>query len=149
LNHRLIDIKIASWRRFTIKLQDLVGKNLSHSNFMNSEFEFVRSPHFAMSDDAITFLNRATETAWQLYWDKGKLMINVPNHSFQIFPDNLTRFRPVNSLIELEFEFKQSASNYPCFMHIYAKSIKRATFEAVNSDQLDISSLATHLLANK
>ncbi|MES1024362.1 hypothetical protein ABN584_15845 [Gloeocapsa sp. BRSZ] len=116
---------------------------------MNSEFEFVKSPHFVISGDAITFLNRATETAWQLYLDEGKLMIDVPNHSFQIFPNNLTRFRPVNSLIELEFEFEQSASNYPCFMHIYAKGIKRATFEAVNSNQLDIPSLATHLLANK
>ncbi|PIG92198.1 hypothetical protein [Gloeocapsopsis sp. IPPAS B-1203] len=99
---------------------------------MNSESKFVEPPKMEFPNHDITFLNQVTETVWQLFFKEGKLMVDVPNYSFQIAPDNLNKFRPVNSLVNLEFEFEQPLKNHYFLMHIYAKGIKRATFKAIN-----------------
>lgn len=74
------------------------------------------------------FLNPKTGNAWELYMQDGELIIAVPNFSFQISPSTGSRFRPVNTLINLEIEFEKPGQHTSLRMHIYAKSIKRATF---------------------
>lgn len=74
------------------------------------------------------FLNPKTGNAWELYVQDGKLIVEVPNFSFQIFPSSPTRFKPVNTLINLEIEFEKLTARKSLQMHIYAKGIKRATF---------------------
>jgi hypothetical protein len=74
------------------------------------------------------FLNPKTGTSWELYIQDGELIVEVPNFSFQISPSSKTRFRPVNTLINLEIEFQKLSKHKSLCMHIYAKGIKRATF---------------------
>lgn len=74
------------------------------------------------------FLNPKTGNAWKLYIQDGKLIIEVPNFSFQISPSSKTRFRPVNPLINLEIEFEKPNPHRALCMHIYTKDIRRATF---------------------
>lgn len=74
------------------------------------------------------FLNPKTGNVWELYIQDGELIIEVPNFSFQIFPSSQTRFRPTNTLIDLEFEFEKPSQQRALCIHIYAKGIKRATF---------------------
>ena len=74
------------------------------------------------------FLNPKTGTAWELYIQGEELIIEVPNFSFQISPSSPTRFKPVNTLINLEIEFEKPSQRTSLRMHVYAKNIKRATF---------------------
>ncbi len=74
------------------------------------------------------FLNPKTGNVWELYIQDGELIIVVPNFSFQISPSSKSRFRPVNTLIDLEIEFEKPGQHTSLLMHVYAKSIKRATF---------------------
>lgn len=78
------------------------------------------------------FLNPKTGNAWELYIKNGELIVEVPNFSFQIYPSSKTRFRPVNPLIKLEIEFEKLSQHRPLYMHIYAKGIRRATFNFIN-----------------
>ncbi len=74
------------------------------------------------------FLNPQTGSAWELYIQDGELMVEVPNFSFQISPLSATKFRPANTLVNLEFEFEQPIQHRRLRLHVYAKGIKRATF---------------------
>ena len=74
------------------------------------------------------FLNPKTGNVWSLYMQDSKLMIEVPNFNFQISPLSATKFRPVNTLVNLEFEFEQPIQQRRLRLHVYAKGIKRATF---------------------
>ena len=74
------------------------------------------------------FLNPKTGNAWELYVQDGKLIVEVPNFSFQISPSSPTRFKPVNTSINLEIEFEKPNPPKSLKMHVYAKGIKRATF---------------------
>jgi len=77
------------------------------------------------------FLNPVTEAVWSLSIKDKKLTIDVPNFSFQLSPLNSTKFRPVDPSINLEFEFETPSQSHSCLMHIYAKGIKRASFQAL------------------
>lgn len=74
------------------------------------------------------FLNPRTGNTWELYTQDGELMVEVPNFSFRISPSSKTKFKPVNTLINLEIEFEKPIQHRTLCMHIYAKGIKRATF---------------------
>ena len=74
------------------------------------------------------FLNSKTGNVGELYIQDRELIVKVPNFSFQISPSSKTRFRPVNTLINLEIEFEKLSYHRALSMHIYAKGIKRATF---------------------
>lgn len=74
------------------------------------------------------FLNPKTGNTWELYMQNGKLIVEVPGFSFQISPSSKNRFRPVNTLINLEIEFEKPSRHRDLRMHIYAKGIRRATF---------------------
>jgi len=74
------------------------------------------------------FLNPKTGSAWKLYIQDGKLMVEVPNFSFQISRSSKTRFRPVNTLINLEIELEKQNQHRALCMRVYTKGIKRATF---------------------
>lgn len=74
------------------------------------------------------FLNPKTGNTWELYIQDGEMIVEVPNFSFQISPSSKTRFRPVNTLINLEIEFEKPSQHRDLRMHIYAKGIRRATF---------------------
>jgi hypothetical protein len=67
------------------------------------------------------FLNPKTGNAWKLYIQDEKLMVEVPNFSFQVSPSSKTRFRPVNTLINLEIEFEKPNQHRALCMRVYAK----------------------------
>lgn len=72
--------------------------------------------------------NSATSTIWELSAKDGQLIVNVPNFSFQISPISETKFRPVDTLINLDIQFETRGPNEPLLMHLFAKGIQRATF---------------------
>lgn len=78
--------------------------------------------------EAGVFINPKTGNAWEVYLKDGELFIEVPNFRFQVSPSRSNRFRPVNTLINLEIEFEKPNQNSSLQMHVYAKGIKRATF---------------------
>ena len=80
---------------------------------------------------AMLLFNPATGGIWELSVQNGKIVIDVPHFSFQIASNSTSKFRPVNPLINLEFEFEKQQQRQPLLMHIYAKGIKRATFKAL------------------
>lgn len=91
---------------------------------------FIELPEQEIESKSGIFLNPKTGYVWELSIKDGKLMVDVPNFSFQIAPLSSTKFRPVNTQINLEFEFEKQDQNAPLLMHVYAKGIQRATFEA-------------------
>lgn len=98
---------------------------------MSSSPDFIELPDQEISAKTGVFLNPATGMVWELFIKDGKLMVDVPNFSFQISPLSPTKFRPVNTLLNLEIEFEKSHQNNPLLMHLYAKGRQRATFEAL------------------
>lgn len=74
--------------------------------------------------------NPITGAVWQLSVEDGRLIVNVPNFSFQIFPSSPTEFRPVNTAVNLDIQFEKLDQNQRFLMHVLAKGIRRATFEA-------------------
>jgi len=97
-------------------------------NTLNTSFEF-ESKQEAETKTGF-FRNPITGTVWELSIKDEKLMVDVPNFTFQVEPLSLTKFIPVNTLVKLEIEFEKHSQNQPLLMHLYAKGIKRATFEA-------------------
>jgi hypothetical protein len=82
------------------------------------------------------FLNLKTGSVWSLVLNEAELLVEVPHFSFKLAPLSRTKFRPVNPIIKLEFEFENNDSRNsllinPWLMHIYAKDVRRATFEAL------------------
>lgn len=76
--------------------------------------------------------NSASITIWELSVKDGKLMVHVPNFSFQISPISETNFRPVDTLINLDIQFETRGQDDPLLMHLFAKGIRRATFFHLN-----------------
>ena len=74
------------------------------------------------------FFNLKRRIIWELYIQDGELIVKVHNFSFQITPSSKSKFRPVNTLINLEIEFEKLSPFGYLNMHIYAKGRKRATF---------------------
>ena len=97
---------------------------------MTSSPKFIKLSNQEVKAKTGVFLNRVTGSVWQLFLEDEKLMVIVPNFRFQICPLNPNMFIPVDTDVNLEFEF-ESRPNDPLFMNLYAKSIKRATFEAL------------------
>jgi hypothetical protein len=95
---------------------------------MGNSFSLIELIDRELEAKTGVFLNPKTGTAWELYIQEDKLLIEVPNFSFQISPSSPTRFKPVNTLINLEIEFEKPNRHNSLSMHIYAKTIKRATF---------------------
>ena len=98
---------------------------------MSSSPKFIKLSEQEVKAKTGVFLNRVTGSIWQLFLEDEKIMVMVPNLRFQICPLSPNIFIPVNTSINLEFEFEKSQPNNPLFMHLYAKGIKRATFEAL------------------
>jgi hypothetical protein len=92
---------------------------------------FIELPEQEVQAKTGVFQNPATGALWKLFIREGKLLVEVPNFSFQISPLSHRRFRPVNTQVNLEFEFEEPCQNKPLLLHIYAKGINRATFEAL------------------
>ena len=80
------------------------------------------------------FLNPQTGVAWKLYVKNRKLLVDVPNFSFELLPVSNTRFIPINTQVNLEFEFEKPPVKNHLLLHVYAKGIKRATFETSQVD---------------
>jgi len=95
---------------------------------MNQSSSFIELVQQEVEAKTGVFLNPQTGSAWKLYVRNEELIIEVPNFSFQISPLSATKFRPVNTLVNLEFEFEQPIQARRLRLHVYAKGIKRATF---------------------
>ena len=80
------------------------------------------------------FLNSQTGVAWKLYVKNRKLLVDVPNFNFELLPVSNTRFIPINTQVNLEFEFEKPPVRNHLLLHVYAKGIKRATFETSQVD---------------
>ncbi len=95
---------------------------------MNNSSSLVKLIDRELEAKTGVFLNPKTGNVWELFVQDGALIVEVPNFSFQISPSSETRFRPANTLINLEMEFEKPSQPSSLLMHIYAKGIKRATF---------------------
>ena len=98
---------------------------------MSNSPNLVEFPNFAVSAPTGIFLNPLTGSIWELLVIEAKLRVDVPNFSFQLAPISPTRFKPVNCLVNLEFAFENPHPHNYWLLHIYAKGIKRATFQAI------------------
>ena len=107
-----------------------MGKMFNNPVIRNSKHEALVLQDWKVSDKTGIFHNSVTGTDWQLSIRDDKFMVDVPNFNFQLSPISENKFIPVSSEIALEFEFEQSESSDRWIMNIYAKGIKRATFEA-------------------
>ncbi|KJH73313.1 hypothetical protein [Aliterella atlantica] len=94
---------------------------------MNLKREFTIFQEIKNTGKTTSFYNSVTGTTWQLSVRDEKLVVDVPNFTFQLSPSSTYKFRAINLEIDLDFEFEQRDR---CTMNIYAKGIKRATFEA-------------------
>jgi hypothetical protein len=74
---------------------------------MSNSFSLVELVNQELEAKTGVFLNPKTGNVWELYIKDGELIIEVPNFSFQISLASKTRFRPVNTLIDLEIEFEK------------------------------------------
>lgn len=95
---------------------------------MNNSFNLIELLDQKLESKPSVFLNPKTGNVWSLYMQDDKLMVEVPNFTFQIYPLSATKFRPVNTLVNLELEFEQPIQHRRLRLHVYAKEIKRATF---------------------
>jgi hypothetical protein len=95
---------------------------------MNNSSSVIELVNQELEDKTGVFLNPKTGNVWQLYMQNGELIVEVPNYSFQISPLSATKFRPVNTLVNLDLEFEKPSQQRSVRMHVYAKGIKRATF---------------------
>lgn len=98
---------------------------------MNLNSELATFPWRQVLSQSNNFVNPLTGTVWQLSVEKDIISIDVPNYNFKISPISSNKFKPLSPTIKLEFEFEQPDHSKSCVMHIYAKGIKRASFEAV------------------
>ena len=101
---------------------------VEESRIENGLDSFMKSEQEIKAKTGI-FLNPETGQVWEVSIKEGKLLVDVPNFSFEISPASHTRFKPVHTQIDLEFEF-EPCQNQPLLLHVYAKGIKRATFIA-------------------
>lgn len=92
---------------------------------------FIELPEKEVEAKTGVFHNPATGAMWKLSRQNEKLMVDVPNFSFQIAPLSETKFLPVHALMKIEIEFEKQGHNQPLLMHLYAKGMKRATFETI------------------
>lgn len=74
------------------------------------------------------FVNPKTGNSQQVCIINEQIIIEVPNFSFQIYPSSPTRFKPVNTLMNIEIEFEKPNQPKSLQMDIYTKGVKRATF---------------------
>lgn len=128
---RMIEIWGDSWQKLSLKQRELVGKILKNSTTMSPVSKFIELPEKEVSAKTGIFLNAVTGAIWELSVKEGKLIVTVPNFSFQISPFSSNKFIPVNTLVNLEIEFEKYRQNDTLLMHLYAKGIKRATFETL------------------
>lgn len=106
------------------------------SNVETPNFSLIKLSEQEVKAKIGTFFNPKTGCVWELYLEDGKLLVEVPHFIFQLAPLSRIKFRPVNARINLEFEFENEhyrnpLLGNPLLMHIYAKGIRRATFQAV------------------
>lgn len=95
---------------------------------MKNSSSLIELLNHELEDKTGVFLNPKTGNAWEVYIQDGELTVEVPNFSFQISPLTENKFRPVNTLVNLEIEFEKLSQHNLLHMHVYAKGIKRATF---------------------
>ncbi|MBV9388061.1 MAG: hypothetical protein JOZ78_16695 [Chroococcidiopsidaceae cyanobacterium CP_BM_ER_R8_30] len=98
---------------------------------MNSNSSLFKLPDKEVLGATGLYHNPVTKAVWYLSIEDRRLTINVPNFSFQLSPLSAAKFRPVDPSINLEFEFETSNQGQPYLLHIYAKGIKRASFQAL------------------
>lgn len=95
---------------------------------MNNSSSLIELLNQELEAKSGVFLNPKTGDVWEVCIQDKELMVEVPNFSFQISPLSETKFRPVNTLVNLEIEFEKPSQHSSLLMHVYAKGIKRATF---------------------
>lgn len=95
---------------------------------MNNSSSLIELLNQELEAKSGVFLNPKTGNVWEVYIQDRELMVEVPNFSFQISPLSETKFRPVNTLVNLEIEFEKLSQDRSLRMHVYAKGVKRATF---------------------
>ena len=121
-----------SWQKLTPKQRQFIKEILNDNPItMNPNSSLFELPGKEVLGATGLYRNPVTKAVWCLSIEDRRLTINVPNFSFQLSPLSATKFRPVDPSINLEFEFATHNQSPPCLLHIYAKGIKRASFQAL------------------
>lgn len=123
----------SGWQKLNLDQKKLVSEVFHKPVCLTIKFIQVENllGNLKIEPEPITLINRKTSTIWSLAFKQNRLTINVPNFDFPIYSFTPTKFRPIDPDMKIEIEFDEDWQNQNLFMHLYAKGMKRATFEAV------------------
>lgn len=131
--HELLAAWGEGWQKLNIDQKKLVSEVFHRPVCLVIKLENVEQiiDQMKVELEPTLLINRTTDALWKLAFRQEKLVIDVPNYSFQINSFTPTKFKPANSEIKLEIEFEKDYHSQNLLMHLYAKGIKRASFEAL------------------
>jgi hypothetical protein len=121
------------WQKLNLDQKKLVSEIFHRPICLVIKLEDVEQliDQIKVEPEPILLINRMTNALWKLAFRQEKLTIDVPNYSFQINSFTPTKFKPANPEMKLEIEFEKDYYSQNLLMHLYAKGIKRASFEAL------------------
>lgn len=123
----------SGWQKLDLDQKKLVSEIFHKPVCLTIKFIQVENllGNQKIEPEPIFLINRKTSTIWSLAFKQKQLIIDVPNFSFSIYSFSSTKFKPANPEMIIEIEFDEDDRYQNLLMHLYAKGIKRATFEAL------------------
>ena len=121
------------WQKLNFNQKKLVSEIFQRPICLTIKLENIEKSidRMKIEPEPILLINRMTDAVWKLAFRQERLTIDVPNYSFQIRSVTPTKFKPENPEIKLGIEFEKDYKSQNLLMHLYAKDIKRASFEAL------------------
>ncbi|MDV2992332.1 MAG: hypothetical protein N4J56_001986 [Chroococcidiopsis sp. SAG 2025] len=122
-----------SWQKLTLEQKKLVSEVFHKPVCLTVKFISVENliGNMKIEPEPTNLINRKTGAIWVLTFKQKYLKIDVPNFSFQIYSCSPTQFKPIDPEMKIDIEFDEDYQSQNLLMHLYAKGIRRATFEAL------------------
>lgn len=123
----------SGWQKLNLDQKKLVSEVFHKPVCLTIKFIHVENliGDLKIEPEPTHLINRKTGAIWSLTFKQKHLTIDVPNFSFQIYSCSPTQFKPIDPEMKIEIEFDEDYQNQKLLMYLYAKGMKRATFEAL------------------
>lgn len=123
----------SGWQKLNLDQKKLVSEIFHKPVCLTIKFVQVENllDNLKIEPETTSLINRKTGAIWSLALKQKRLTIDVPNFSFQIYSCSPSKFRPIDPEMKIDIEFDEDYQNQNLLMHLYAKGLKRATFEAL------------------
>jgi len=123
----------SGWQKLNLDQRKLVSEVFQKPVCLTVKFMRIENllGNQKIEPEPTTLINRKTGAIWLLTFKQKQLTIDIPNFSFQIYSFSPTKFKPMHSKMKIEIEFDEDYQNQNLLMHLYAKGMKRATFETL------------------